>query len=389
MESAAIAGIGNTAFTTESAGATGLELALEAILAAAEDAGLDPTELDGIVRYAIDPSAPAEMLGANLGLEQLNFWAETPLGGAGSCMAIMLAEQAVISGQAKAVVCYRSFSEADYGPALRHSPVWLWAREAGLRDFVRPYGFGRIAQSFALQAQRHMHEYGTTQRQLGKVVAVATRHAGSNPNALRPPVTVDEYMATPYVASPLRDLDCFINPSVGACAAIVTTAERARDLAQPPAYIAATAAGSSPRLALNWELAPLQPGKTTRAVGAQVAPRLWERSGLGPDAVDVAQLYDCYSITALTQLEAYGFCGEGEAGPYVEEGRTEVGGALPVNTAGGHLGEAYIHGFNHIVEGVRQVRGTSTAQVPDVEVSLVTGGPSTMTSAMLLTKEPV
>jgi acetyl-CoA acetyltransferase len=235
-----------------------------------------------------------------------------------------------------------------------------------------------------------MAQYGSTEAQLGAVVKAATRHAAMNPNALRPhAMSIDEYLAEPYVTSPLREVDCFINPSVGACAFVLTSAQRAQGLRQTPAHVAGVVSDFGTPTAPNWEMWSFRQGPITGSGANAVAPRLWQQTGLRPADIDVAEIYDCYSYTIFSQLEAYGFCGEGEAGAFVENGRIEIGGDLPVNTHGGHLGEAYIHGMNHILEGVRQIRGTSTAQVDGAEVVLVTGGPGPASSGMVLTKEPL
>jgi acetyl-CoA acetyltransferase len=387
--SAAIVGIGATEYTNGSDGRPGLELALEAITLAVADAGLDVKDIDGILKYNLDPSASHEMLISNLGVD-LALFAETPIGGAAIGTMTQIAESAVATGQAEVVVCFRAFTPEDYGAALRHNTAWLWARQAGLADFVRPYGWGNISQSFAFQFQRHMHEYGTKEEHLGAIVQACTRHGSMNPAALRgTPVSIDEYLKMPYSTSPLREMDCFIMPCAGACAYVVTSAERARTLRQPPAYVAAAASGSTPLNTPNWEEWALRQGPAATTAADQVAPRLWKRSGLKPEDVDVAQIYDCYSYSVITQLESYGFCERGEGGPFVEGGRIEIGGDMPVNTSGGHLSESYIHGFNHVLEAVRQIRGTSTAQVPDAEVSMATGGPGPLTSAAIFTKEPV
>jgi acetyl-CoA acetyltransferase len=384
---AAIAGIGQTAFTDGSDTRSGLELAAEAIMAAAADAGIPVSDVDGVVKYTLDPSASLEMLSANLGLKEMNFFTETPIGGGANCAGIQLAAMAVEAGYANAVVCFRAFTSVDYGEGLRRNPAWLWASEVGMKELARVHGFGAISQSFALQAQRHMYEFGTTEAQLGAVVESATTYASRNPNALKTkPIPVEEYLATPYVTSPLRDLDCF-QPSAGACAVIVTTAQRARDLRQPPAHILAAISGSANRFPPYWELWPLRRGEITNGAPMQIAPRLYGRAGITPNDVDVAELYDCFSFTVLMALEAYGFCEYGGSGPFVEEGNIRPGGSIPVNTHGGHLGEAYIHGYNHIVEAVRQIRGTSSNQVQDAEIALVTGGPGFASSAMLLAKD--
>ncbi|OJU82837.1 MAG: hypothetical protein BGO11_04390 [Solirubrobacterales bacterium 70-9] len=382
---AAVAGIGSTAFS-ENLDVSGTDLAFEAIEAAVADAGLGLADIDGVVMYSIDTSTAPDMLAANLGAD-IGLWAELPHGGTSSCATIATAAMAVESGMADVVLCFRAMTAADFGPTARHNPQWIAARQAGLREFVRPYGWGQLAQTYALQCQRHMHDFGTTEEQLGRAVQAMRAHAATNPNALRSSMTMTEYASSPYVAAPLREDDCFVFPSAGACAVIVTTKERARTLRRPPALIAAALGATARRSVPFWELWPLRDGPITEYASRTLAPRLYERAEIGPTDVDVAEIYDCYSYTMLAQLEDYGFCGKGEGGPFIEDIGIQVGQGLPVNTHGGHLGEAYIHGFNHIVEGVRQIRGTSTAQVADAEVALVTGGAPGPTSALVLTKD--
>jgi acetyl-CoA acetyltransferase len=388
MTGAAIAGIGNTAFSDGSDGRTGLELALEAILAAVEDAGLEVRDLDGIVKYNIDPSASHEMLISNLGLDRVSFAIETPSGGSGSCTTAQMAALAVTGGVAEAVVCYRCFTRDDYGAALRHNPAWLYARMTGIGSFVRPYGWGLISEHFALQARRHMDEFGSSEEQLGAIVSASSKFGAANPNALRgDPITVEQYLGTPYLNAPLRERDCFVNPSVGACAVVITTAERAKSLKQPPVHISGAVTAADPEFPPNWEMYAMRPGPIIGSAANVVGERLWRQTGLKPSDIDVAEIYDCYSYTVISQLEGYGFCKTGEGGDFVQGGRIELSGELPVNTHGGHLSEAYIHGFNHILEGARQIRGESTSQVEGAETVLVTGGPGPISSALILTKE--
>jgi acetyl-CoA acetyltransferase len=386
VTNAVIAGIGQTAFTDGSDPRTGLELAAEAIINAAHDAGIPVRDIDGIIKYTLDPSASLEMLSANLGFTEMNFFAETPIGGGANCTTMQLAAMAVESGYAQAVVGFRAFTSVDYGEGLRRNPAWLWASEVGVKEIARIHGFGAISQSFALQAQRHMYEFGTTEAQFGSLIQSATTYAANNPNALRRrAVTVDEYLQTPFVTSPLRDLDIF-QPSSGACAVIVTTAERARDLRQPPVRILEAVSGSTDNVPPYWELWPLRRGPITNGAAVNIAPKLYGRAGITAADVDVAELYDCFSYTVMMALEAYGFCEVGGSGPFIEAGNIAIDGAIPVNTHGGHLAEAYIHGYNHIVEAVRQIRGTSCNQVRDAEIALVTGGPGFASSAMLLSR---
>jgi acetyl-CoA acetyltransferase len=388
VKGTAIAGIGNTKFTDGSDGRPGLDLALEAIIAAVEDAGLEVNDIDGLIKYNIDPSASHEMLISNLGLDKLSFGVETPSGGSGSCSTAQLAAMAVATGVAETVVCYRCFTRDDYGPALRHNPAWLFARLTGVGSFVRPYGWGLISEHFALQARRHMEEFGSTEADLGAIVSAFANHGANNPNALRGnPVSVEEYLDTPYLNAPLRELDCFVNPSAGACAFVVTSAERAASLKQKPAHISGAVTAAADGFPPNWEMYSMRQGPIIDSAANVVAGRLWDQTGIKASDIDVAEIYDCYSYTVVSQLEGYGFCKTGEGGDFVQGGRIEVGGEIPVNTHGGHLAEAYIHGFSHILEGVRQIRGESTTQVDGAETVLVTGGPGSTSSAVILTKE--
>jgi acetyl-CoA acetyltransferase len=385
-DQAAIVGIGSTDFEQVS-DKTGVQLALEAIDAAIADAGLERRDIDGIIRYSVDSSTSVEMLAANLGVDDLAYWSEVPHGGGASCAVIQQAAAAVATGAARNVVCFRSFSPADFLEGAKHNSNTLWARHSGVRDFMRTTGWNAMVDTFAACAQRHMYDFGTTEEQLGAIVKACRRHAAMNPAALRgKELSIEEYLGSPYVSEPLREADIFILPNYGACAVVVTSAERAKDLRQTPAHVMAAAAASGTKSLPYWELITFRRGTITHTPSREVAGRLWEMAGISPSDVDVAQLYDCYSYTVLAQLEDYGFCAKGDGGPFVEDGRIEIGGELPINTHGGHLGEAYIHGFTHVLEGVRQIRGTSTAQVDNAEICFVSGGTPSATSALVLRK---
>lgn len=385
-DQAAIVGIGATEFS-EGTDETGVRLALQAIDLAIEDAGLERRDVDGIIRYSVDSSTSVEMLAANLGVEDLAFWSEVPHGGGASCAVIQQAAAAVATGMANTVVCFRSFTPADFLEGAKHNSNTLWARHSGVRDFMRTTGWNAMIDTFAACAQRHMHDFGTTEEHLGAIVKACRRHAAMNPGALRgQELSIDDYLQSPYVSEPLREADVFILPTYGACAVVVTSAERATDLRQTPAYVLGAAAASGTKSLPYWELIPFRRGTITHTPSREVAGRLWEMAGIRPSDIDVAQLYDCYSYTVLAQLEDYGFCEKGDGGPFVEGGRIEIDGELPVNTHGGHLGEAYVHGFTHVLEGVRQIRGTSTAQVDGAETCFVSGGTPSATSALVLRK---
>ena len=379
----AIAGIGETDYLVNS-GRNPLLLALEAIQNAAEDAGIHVREIDGIVTSSIDASASDLIIASNLGLPNISYSSEvTGLGGA-ACATVAHAAMAVASGMANCVVCFRAFTPFDFIEAAKHNQSTLWARAAGAGEFLRPFGWSAMIDTFAMSCQRHMHEYGTTSRQLGAIAVAARKHAAMNPKSIRgEAITLEDHQVSPVITHPLRALDCLISANDGACAIIVTSTERAKDLKQRPAKIMAAAQSLSANPALLWEMSPFKP-VITESEAAQLAPRLYRMADLTPDDIDVAQLYDCFTYTQLTLIEDYGFCKKGEGGAFVEDGRIEIGGELPMNTHGGHLGEAYIHGFTHILEGVKQMRGTSTAQVDDAETTLVASAVPGPTSALIL-----
>jgi acetyl-CoA acetyltransferase len=237
---------------------------------------------------------------------------------------------------------------------------------------------------FAMVARRHMHQFGTTQEQLGAVAVTTRGYANTNPGAQMHDrrMTLDDYLASPVITSPLRRFDCCLRTD-GACAFVVTSAERARDLKQKPVFVKGAVQGTHPMPQGALYSLVARPD-LTETPASHVASTLYRRAGVGPADIDVAELYDCFTITALLQIEDYGFCAKGEAGPFVEAGHTAPGGSLPVNTAGGNLSEGYLHGVNHVIEGVRQMRGTAVNQVDGAEVCLVTGGVPTPTSAVIL-----
>jgi len=231
-----------------------------------------------------------------------------------------------------------------------------------------------------------MHVYGATSADFGTVAVADRRHAATNPHAwfFGKPITLADHQASRWIAEPLRLLDC-CQESDGAVAVVVTSLERARDLRQPPVRIAAAAQGATTDQQMMTRY--YSPEITGLPEMELVARQLYAMSGIGPREIQTAVLYDHFTPFVLTQLEAFGFCGRGEAKDFVRDGRIELGGALPINTHGGQLGEAYIHGMNGIAEGVRQVRGTSVNPVKDVEHVLVTAGTGVPTSAVILRRD--
>lgn len=384
----AIVGIGQTAYANRGrlAHRGPITLAIEAVMNAAADAGLPVDTIDGFASFSQD-GAEGGLLAYHLGLPALRYsgmvWGG---GGAGGMGALALACQAVASGAASAVAVLRAFTmpgEARYGRSFVNL-----AKGGALPpeyNLCVPYGLLSPAQNFALFARRHMALYGTRSEHFGEVAVAQRWHASRNPAALRrEPITLEDHQRSRMISDPLRLLDCCME-SDGACAAIVTTTERARDLRQRPVLVAGAVMGADPR----WPASVTSHGAPTARYGMAgqraVATRVYADAGVGPADVDVALLYDHFTPMVIAALEDFGFCAPGEGGPFVEGGRIRwPEGALPVNTHGGQLSEAYMH-INHLLEGVRQLRGTAVNQVPDAEVALVTGapGPSPTTAAIL------
>ncbi len=380
----AVAGIGATEFSRDS-GRSVLSLATEASLAALADAGLAPTDVDGIVRCESDTVHYNDLV-HTLGLSRLDYFSEVGPGGVAPSAMVGQAVAAIVSGQATTVLVFRSLNGRS-GRRFGLSPV-TQRRIGGsgtYDEFFLPYGLLTPGQIFALLAQRHMLDFGTSEKDLGHIALACRARANANPLAQMhdKALTMDDYLASRMISRPLRLYD-FCLETDGACAVVVTSTERARDLAKPPALIRAVAQGSltDPQPGIQF---PVVLRETLTTLPAKpTADTLYRRAGLGPDDIDVAQFYDCFTITVLLQIEDYGFCAKGEGGSFVSSGEIELGGRLPINTGGGHLSEGYIHGMNHVVEGVRQVRGESTNQVPGAEVCLVTSTPLPPGSALVL-----
>jgi acetyl-CoA acetyltransferase len=380
----AIVGIGATDFSRHS-GRSDLTLATQASLAALADAGLTPRDVDGIVRCDSDLVRHNDLV-ESLGLTRLDYFSDVGPGGVAPCAMVGQAVAAILSGQATTVLVFRALNGRS-GRRYGLSPAT--ARRVGgggsYDEYFLPYGLLTPGQIFALLAQRHMLEFGTSEKDLGHIALTCRQRANANPRAQMHdrPLTMDDYLAARMISRPLRLYD-FCLETDGACALIVTSAERAKDMPKPPALIRAVAQGSvtNPQPGIQFPVV-LRESLTTLPA-KPTADTLYRRAGLGPQDIDVAQLYDCYTITVLLQLEDYGFCAKGEGGGFVSSGEIDLGGRLPINTGGGHLSEGYIHGMNHIVEGVRQVRGESTSQVPGAEVCLVTSTPLPPGSALIL-----
>jgi acetyl-CoA acetyltransferase len=381
----AITGIGATEFSKKS-GRSELTLATEASLAALADAGLTPADVDGIVSCDHDLVGYGD-LAESLGIPNLTYWGMTGPGGSAPCAMVGQAVAAVLSGQATTVLVFRALNGRS-GVRFGQGTPDPTARVGGAmsyEEYFAPYGLVTPGQYFGLVAQRHMTEFGTTPEALASIAVACRERANANPAAQMHArtLTIEDCLTARPISAPLRLFD-FCLETDGACALIVTSAERAADGPQKPALIRAVTQGLGPRPQPGTMYPALMRPSTTTLPSRTAAQTLYSRAGLGPQDVDVAQLYDCFTITTLLQLEDYGFCAPGEGGPFAESGALGLDGALPLNTSGGHLSEGYIHGMNHVLEGVRQIRGTSTSQVPGAEVSLVTSAPPPGASALLL-----
>jgi acetyl-CoA acetyltransferase len=380
---AAIVGIGATEFSKNS-GRSELQLALEACAAACEDAGVDPKQVNGLSTFTMETNPESEIM-RGLGIPELTHFSRIHFGGGAPCATVQYAAMAVASGVADYVLCYRAFNERSgrrFGSGVQDRPAGATAEEAQFA-WTSPHGLLTPASWVAMFARRMMHEYGVTSEDFGRVAVADRRHAANNPAAhfYQQPITLEDHQASRWIVEPLHLLDC-CQETDGGQAMLVTTVERARDLRQPAAVVEAAAQGMADdqhmmRSFFRDSIVGLPEMGTC-------ARQIWETSGLGPQDVKTAVLYDHFTPFVLAQLEEFGFCGPGEAKDFVADGGIEIGGRLPVNTHGGQLGEAYIHGMNGIAEGVRQVRGTSVNQVDGADHVLVTGGTGVPTSALML-----
>ncbi|MDR7083343.1 acetyl-CoA acetyltransferase [Arthrobacter ginsengisoli] len=361
-------------------GSTALTLAVDAFKNALEDSGLRKEEIDGLLTFP-GTTAPEGALnylrvGEALGINP-RFTGSMVMGGGTAGALVQQAVMAVETGMADVVACV--FGDAAKTGGSRFS------RASGWGDPWSLWGMYGAAANSGVAASRHMALYGTTSEQLGAVAVACRKHASLNPNAvMRDLITIEDHQASRWIVEPLHLLDCCLISDGGVCI-IVTSAERAKTMKQPPVYISGMGQAYTNETVgrEDWWYVPHQKEALARA---------FQMAGAKPSDIDVAQLYDNFTISVILWLEHAGFCGVGEGGSFVEGGRIELGGELPVNTAGGNLSESYMEGWLHIVEGVRQIRGQGDArQVEDAELCLVTGrGMSLNTSnAMILSKNGV
>jgi len=339
----------------------------EAIRLAVEDAGLTKDDIDGLLINAGITNGLTLALQTYLGLQKLRLLCQMNAAGSTAAQMVQYAAFAVTHGLANYVVCV--FADAPLQQNRSAGAAYGGQRRpAGMASLTSAYGLFGANASYALAARRHMALYGTTHDQLGQI-AVSTRlWATMNPRAqMREPITLEDYHASRWIMEPLHLLDCCL-VSNGGVAVIVTTAERARDLKQPPVYIWGMGQGHhAPAVRAGWE-----PETHTAATIAKEAA--FRMAGIELSDIDVLELYDCYTYTVLVTLEDYGFCKKGEGGPFVADGKLGPGGSLPTNTGGGQLSSYYMWGMTPISEAVIQARGQGgERQVPKHDFVLVSG----------------
>jgi acetyl-CoA acetyltransferase len=388
----AIVGIGYSEITRRAQRPLGL-LAVDACRAALDDAGLDPAHIDGLTTY---PESPYAGAGNRDGIDvvsvmylvnhlrlapDIRWYAQIETGMIASPM--IEAANALIAGSCDYVLVWRAMHRPESRPAGTGSGA---PRAAGDAQFMAPWGCNTIIQWHALAWQRYMHRYGATREALAALALNSRRNANLNPRAFfySQPMSRDDYFNSRWIAEPLCLYDCDV-PIDGCVAMIVTTAERARDLKHPPAYIAGWGQNTAPRRSLlHYAL------DDYIECGGSLARKLWASAGLGPQDMDGAELYDGFNPSTLYWLEAAGFCKQGEGGSFVQNGRIALEGELPVNTFGGSLSEGRMHGMGHIAEAVRQVTGRAERrQLPRAEaVCAIDGSPMLRGSGIVVTRSP-
>jgi acetyl-CoA acetyltransferase len=368
MESVAIVGIGATRPVRRSK--KGIRaIVVEAIEAALDDAGIAPGMIDGILTDGLimPTTVPRDYIAAQFGIDR-RFDAGMSYGGAASATAPLLAQMAIASGQAKYVLYYFG---VDWG-SRASGPYGFHDLYPAKTSFEKPYGFTGQATYFALWARRYMHEFGLTEHDLATIAVGQRENARLHPfSQMTAPMTYDDYFASRFVSVPLRVPDCCLI-SDGACAYVMTSVERARDLKGVPVRVLGAGFGSEP---VSGDDCFTQPGGMMRIPGARAAAdRALAQAGVKHADVDFAELYDCFTISCLLQIEDIGFCGRGEGADFIRETGIGIRGKLPINTHGGLLSHSYLLGVEHVLEAVRQLRGEAgAAQVEDARIGLVGG----------------
>jgi acetyl-CoA acetyltransferase len=380
MKHVAIAGIGRTSFSRNS-GRTTRAMAAEACRLALQDAGLPVSSVDGMVTYQMGDSVSPLDVAYAIGVDELRWAADLSGGGSYAASAVLSAASALRCGEARVVIAYRSLNGRSghrYGLATGGSAI------AGDEQFVAPHGYVLAAQWMAMWAQAHQHKYGSTSTDLGQIVITQRRHAFDNPQAIaRQPLSIDQYLSAPWVYEPFRIFDCCYEID-GAIAIVLVTQDVTPDLSSRPVWLLGGSQSHAGPLTAAWHGWKDFTTMYSRSVGE----RLWRQTGLKPQDIDVACIYDCFSYTVMASLEDLGFCAKGEVGAYFEGGHATHGGDIVVNPHGGLLSEGYIQGFNHFYEAALQLRGSAEGrQVRDAALALVTAGSGPAGSAAILGRD--
>jgi acetyl-CoA acetyltransferase len=349
-----------------------------------DDAGLSPSDVDGLSYYANAGGKDAAVLSQVLGIPVVRFSAAMTGGGGGSAGSVGLAALATYTGMANVVVTVSTskFSPtAGAGAFFAGNPDPWW-------DFPLAAGLVSPGQMFAVMARRHMHEYGTKREHFAEIALSSRANAIRLPTSvMKDPLTLDDYFSARMISDPLCLFD-YCQMSDGAAATVTTTTERAKDLRQQPVLIRGAAQGGEGAWGQGEEWLEMPDDLFPTAGYRSIAADLYAAADVRPGDIDVAELYDHFTAMVLMELEDFGFCGRGESGGFVEDGGIRwPDGGLPVNTHGGSHSHCNLNGMNHITEAVRQIRGTAVNQVAGAELALVTGGPGQLPmSALILGK---
>ena len=376
----AVVGIGETNYYKHGESPDSeFKLALKAILAACADAQLDPRTIDGFASYSDDRSE-ASRIAAALGIRELRSatmqWGG---GGGGCCAAVANGAAAIVAGLADTVVVFRGLAQGEHG---RFGQAGVAPTAGGEKSYLMPYGVLAPPQRFAMRIQRFMHEHGVRQEAMRAIALASYHHAQNNPRALMHgrPLDAAKYDASRWIVEPLHLYDCCMEND-GAAAIVLVAAERAKEFPHPPAYVLGAAAGSGVRVAA----APHNSPRYASASFEPLAPHLYAMAGAGPADVGSVQSYENFTGGVAMALAEHGFFAPEEANDFLTlENLIAPSGRLPLNTSGGNLAECYVHGFELVVEAVRQVRGTSTNPAARRDVALVIGGPMVSPASDLL-----
>ncbi|MFP6816723.1 MAG: hypothetical protein VB949_13795 [Pseudomonadales bacterium] len=367
----AVVGVGETDYYKAGQSPDGeFKLTLMAIINACADAGIAPQDIDGFSSYSNDRADPSR-LAAALGCKELRFanmqWGG---GGGGGSGAVANAAAALATGMAECVVVFRGLAQGQFGrfgQGPRRNTI------AGDMAHTVPYGLMSPAQMFAMKVQRFMHDHGVEQSALRSISLASYHHAQQNPRAVMHGRPLDEagYDASRWIVEPFHLYDCCLEND-GAAAMVLVAAERAGDFDKPPAFVLSALSGSHFRAGASVHNTPDYATSTFKTL----APRLYDMAGLGPEDVDVLQSYENFTGGVLMGIVEHGFCAPDACNEYFVSERLQApGGDLPLNTSGGNLAECYMHGLGLNIEAVRQIRGESTNQVENAEVSMVISGP--------------